>query len=371
MKKSFALIVALVLFAGTTMGQQATKIVFGNGIAGSSDIMNAEEESIQNRDNRSKMLLTTEVTDTVSVIMNDPYYQNRVFDETSNYGMIQLIGVSGEYIMNTVFYSQHLAGSYTMDDVYTGGAQYFALYTVSESDTTMIPFSNLLGATITGTASNCTAEIKYVGGDGVLYLIEFSYTAPRVETERTFTAPTLTMTEDPNSAIYQMVYGQYVYDFQADNGEEMIYGMVLSDNEMGLGTYTFAEGTVALDIYDATTLELIINNAVFSGTITIAQNEGQYTLSGSALWFGNIQYTFHVGEGVSIADVEDCPYQVYSEGRNIVLKGAQGKRVEFFDVTGRMVGQQVAANETVRMAVRNGGIYIVRVEGKTLRVVAE
>lgn len=73
---------------------------------------------------QSNLPTVTAFIDTITVTLDDPLFQNRVYNEITSHGMIQLIGVSNHYIMNTVFYSQQFAGEYTMGDVYTAGPEY-------------------------------------------------------------------------------------------------------------------------------------------------------------------------------------------------------------------------------------------------------
>ncbi len=247
----------------------------------------------------------TEPTDTVVVDMTSGSY-NRAYDFISTEGSIQLMGLSSDgYYMNVVFYADQFAGSYTLADRYESN-DYFMLYSDYDLTTgtgTQIPCNNLLEATVTGTASNCTAHIKWVAADGTMYDISFAYADPTVQSQQTFIATDLTITQNSNYSIYKMYYGLYVYDFQASDGTNILYGTVYNENaDDALGTWTFDNGeTLEFNLYDATTGEA--SSAPFSGTITIAQaQDDSYTLTGTSLFYDNVEWTFNCSFNVTVED---------------------------------------------------------------------
>lgn len=305
--------------------------------------------------------------DTVSVVLDNSNFSNKVIDEIASNGAIQIQGSSDEYAINMVFYTTTtLAGTYTDDDVYFDH-DYFCLYSVEDSVYIEIPFSNLLpDAVITGDIHNCNALIHYVGTDSVLYEINFSYADPTAQIFKTFTANNLTIRPNVYYELYKMYMNVYCYDFQADDGELIITGVVsnpLADN--AYGTWVLGSGDITLDIYDLQTHDLVAK--YYSGTITIAKNGGSTSLTGSALFYGDVEYTFNVvGSAAPVEDVTTSDFDVLCDGRTILIDGAEGLRADVYDVAGRLVGSTLDA----RFDVGAAGIYVVRIGDKSFRVVA-
>jgi len=77
------------------------------------------------------------------------------------------------------------------------------------------------------------------------------------------------------------------------------------------------------------------------------------------------------GSTQSIEEVEEYDYKVFVQGRSVVVKGVEGKRVELFDLSGRKMATQVSSSDECSMRVRSAGVYVVRVDGKSTCVVAE
>ncbi|MCQ2338644.1 MAG: DUF6383 domain-containing protein, partial [Paludibacteraceae bacterium] len=235
----------------------------------------------------------TDPTDTIVVDMTSNF-QNRASDLVSQSGAIQLIGYSNDgYLLNVVFYATSFAGTYTLADRYEDD-NFFMLYSNYDPLTggTPIPCNNLLEATVTGTADNCTAHIKWVADDGTMYDISFAYADPTPQTQQTFTATDLTITQNPNYALYQL-YDIYAYDFRASDGTNILYGTVYNGNaDDALGTWTLESGDIKFNLYDATTG--LASSSPFNGTITIAlADDSTYTLTGTSLFYGNTEWTFN------------------------------------------------------------------------------
>ena len=311
----------------------------------------------------------TEPTDTVMISMSNAQYKNRAFDLVDDMGAIQLIGYSDnmDYLLNVVFYSNSFAGEYTLADRYEDD-QYFMLYTLdAEGHTTPIECNNILGATVTGTQANCTATIKWVAADGTMYQISYAYSDPVAEIQKTFIADNLEITQNAQYDLYVAIYGVYVYDFLASDGEYTLYGQVFNENsDDAYGTWDFEDGNIDYNVYDAETG--YADGEPFTGGLTINNNG----ITGTSLFFGNIEWTFNVtGELESIEDVEANNYRIYSEGRSIVLNGAQGQMVDIYDVNGRMISHEVATEDNMRTIAPAAGVYMVRVNGKTTRVVVK
>lgn len=231
--------------------------------------------------------------------------QNSAYDLVSQYGLIQLTGYSNDgYALNVAFHATSFAGTYTLADRYKDD-DYFMLYSNYDPLTgrgTTIPCNILLEATVTGTADNCTAHIKWVAADGTMYDISFAYADPTPQTQQTFTATDLTITQNTYYPIYAS-YGIYLYDFYASDGTNILYGTVVNNSaDDALGTWTFDEGqTLDFNLYDATTYEA--SSSPFNGTITIAlANDSTYTLTGTSLFYGNTEWTFNCSFSVAPED---------------------------------------------------------------------
>ncbi|MBP9990463.1 MAG: hypothetical protein KBT45_03440 [Bacteroidales bacterium] len=315
----------------------------------------------------------TEPTDTVMISMSNANYMNRAFDLVADMDVIQLIGYgdNNDYLLNVVFYATSFAGNYTLADRYEDD-QYFMLYAVdADGNTTSIPCNNLLGATVTGSQASCTANIKWVAEDGTMYDITFAYADPVAQNHETFAANNLTITPNANYDLYQAYMGVNVYDFEASNDDYILYGTVYNQNtDDAFGTWDLANGDIEFNLYDAQTLTAATEP--YTGVITITDGGNTITLTGTSLFYGNVEYTFNVtGQTVAIEDVEANNFFAYTEGRTVVLKGAQGRMVDFYDMTGRILSHQVAAEDNVRFTAPAAGVYMVRVDGKTTRVVVK
>ncbi|MCQ2344487.1 MAG: T9SS type A sorting domain-containing protein [Paludibacteraceae bacterium] len=316
----------------------------------------------------------TDPTDTVTVDMTSNY-SNRAYDLIATAGAIQLIGYSNDgYLMNVVFYTNTFAGSYTLEDRYQDD-KYFVLvsnYDPTTGKGTEILCNNLLEATVTGTAANCTAHIKWVADDGTMYDISFDYVEPTPQTQETFTATDLVISQNSNYELYQMFYGVYVYDFQASNGSLILYGNTYSElDDSPYGEWTYDEGyTLDFNLYDAETG--MADAAPFNGELTIAKNGTTVSVTGTSLFYGNVQWTFNVtGDASAVEDVEASEYNVYNEGRTIVLNGAEGQNAAIYDIAGRMISNTMVNSDNARFEVAAAGVYVVRVNGQSFRVVVK
>lgn len=314
----------------------------------------------------------TEPKDTVTVTLDNSNFSNKLIDQIAQSGGFQIQGSSDEYAINMVFNTTTtIAGTYTDADVYYDH-DYFCLYRVENGNYTVIPFSNLLpNAVITGDAHNLTALIHYVGTDSVLYDITFTLVDPTPVTHETFTATNLAIRQNEYYDLFYAYYGVYCYDFQADNGELLITGVVtnpLSDN--AYGTWVLGTGDISLDIYDVNTHEMVAK--YFSGTITIANNGGVSSLTGNALFYGDVEYTFNVtGDATAVDNVKASEYEVYNERRSVVVNGAEGQTASLYDIAGRLVGNMMVNSDNARFEVPAAGVYVVRIDGQSFRIVVK
>lgn len=314
----------------------------------------------------------TEPTDTIAVDMRGNF-GNRAFDLVADMGAIQLIGWSNDgYLMNVVFYATQFAGSYTLADRYEDD-QYFMLYSNYDAmtgDGTPIKCNNILEATVTGTADNCTARIKWVAADGTMYDIQFDYVTPTPQSQQTFTATDLVISQNANYEIYEMYYGAYAYDFEATNGQYILYGTVFNyENDDAYGEWDYEAGDIQFNLYDATTQ--MADAEPYNGVITIAKNGATISLTGTSLFYGNVEWTFNVtGDASPVENVENAKYQIYNAGHSIVLCGAEGQMAAIYDAAGRMISNSMIESDNARIELP-AGVYMIRVNGETLRAIVK
>ena len=71
----------------------------------------------------------------------------------------------------------------------------------------------------------------------------------------------------------------------------------------------------------------------------------------------------------SISDkVSETKPMIYTAGRTIVIKGAEGQRMSIYDVMGRMVTSATITDTTEKYSISKSGIYIVRTGEKVQKV---
>lgn len=236
--------------------------------------------------------------DTVTISMSNANFLNRAYDLVNDSGLIRLYGVSdGGYEMNVTFHSSTFAGSYTLDDRHENDRLFYIATVDSQGNKTVIPCNNLLEATVTGTASACSAHIEWVADDSTMYDITYVYTDPTPVYHQTFTATDLSITTN------QDYPGVYAYDFLASDDNYILSGTLFDTNVLSailiktnvddiVGTWNLADGNIRLDLLDATTGD--VTAEPFDGTITVAlTDDSLYTLNGTVLFYGNTEWTLN------------------------------------------------------------------------------
>lgn len=238
--------------------------------------------------------------DTVTISMSNANFLNRACDLVNDSGLIRLYGVSDDdgYEMNVTFHSSAFAGSYSLDDRHEDDRIFYIAAVDSQGNRTFILCNNLLEATVSGTASACTAHIKWVADDSTMYDISFAYTDPIPVYHQTFTATDLSITINYDSS------GIYAYDFYASDNSYILSGTLFnsqihssatllnSDTDNVIGTWNLADGNMTFNLLDATTGKVAAEP--FNGTITIAlTHDSLYNLNGTVLFYGNTEWTFN------------------------------------------------------------------------------
>ena len=234
----------------------------------------------------------TEPVDTVYITIDNKKFC-RLIDLVSTQNMFQLIGADATEEWKLYFACKDvtsLAGTYTYEKVYT---DYTYLYHYDlnnpEAAPQQIVFNNLLpNAVVNGDASACTATINYVGLDRVLYVVNFSYNTP-VESETKNINGEVVVTKNQYYDLYKQYYGYGAYDIKLVGEDYTLAGSIYNENDT-TSFGTFDKGSSSLAIYDA---EGNWAYDIFSGSITIAENDGGATLTGSVVCYGDVKFTFN------------------------------------------------------------------------------
>lgn len=239
----------------------------------------------------------TQPTDTVTVAMSNANHMNRAYDLIDDKGVMKLVGLSddGSYEMALAFNTTSFAGSYSLADKYD--PDFHLSHIAPDGKKSLLYCNNILEATVTGTASSCTAHIKWVDADSTMYDITFAYDDPTPVYHQTFTATDLSITTN------QDYPGVYAYDFLASDDNYILSGTLFDTNVLSailiktnvddiVGTWNLADGNIRLDLLDATTGD--VTAEPFDGTITVAlTDDSLYTLNGTVLFYGNTEWTLN------------------------------------------------------------------------------
>jgi len=138
--------------------------------AGAYTVNITDEDSVNYLLTYTPPTVITQFVDSVSITM-DNGRKNTVTDYTSSQGVFQLIGydMTRTYNMYLALYSNQIAGTYTIDDIYS---QYTSIY-VNQNK---VEVNTIRGSfTVVGDADTCSTYIEILGEDSVLYRITFEY----------------------------------------------------------------------------------------------------------------------------------------------------------------------------------------------------
>lgn len=86
----------------------------------------------------------------------------------------------------------------------------------------------------------------------------------------------------------------------------------------------------------------------------------------------NLTFTafFEKNEDVAVDNISVNDIRTYTNGRNIIIENAAGREIKVYDATGKLVASRHAdSNHTVFNAIT--GVYFIRIEGETLKVVVK
>ncbi|MCQ2053529.1 MAG: T9SS type A sorting domain-containing protein, partial [archaeon] len=86
----------------------------------------------------------------------------------------------------------------------------------------------------------------------------------------------------------------------------------------------------------------------------------------------NLTFTafFEEDEDVAVDNVSVDEIRTYTNGHHIIIENATGREIRVYDATGKLVASRRAdSNHTVFNAIT--GVYFIRIDGETLKVVVK
>ena len=191
----------------------------------------------------------------------------------------------GVYGLRLDYYSEDAtspAGSYSSED-FDLGYTWVEIY-ISADSTKQIG-AHAAEATIVEVEGNYVIGATIIGEDGVVYIISATFTAPHKEAEAIVQANNLKVTDT-----YFSLFGIVLATASNENFSDISFSLTADDEaESYFGTYTVgANASGSLTTTDSVEIEL------YSGTVTLAQTEDGITLTGTALGYDNVEYTFNL-----------------------------------------------------------------------------
>lgn len=191
----------------------------------------------------------------------------------------------GVYGLRLDYYSEDAtspAGSYSSED-FDLGYTWVEIY-ISADSTKQIA-AHAAEATIVEVEGNYVIGATIIGEDGVVYIISATFTAPHKEAEAIVQANNLKVTDT-----YFSLFGIVLATASNENFSDISFSLTADDEaESYFGTYTVgANASGSLTTIDSLEIEL------YSGTVTLAQTEDGIALTGTALGYDNVEYTFQL-----------------------------------------------------------------------------
>lgn len=174
-------------------------------------------------------------------------------------------------------------GVYTNDDF---DLNYTNVEVYTAADASNLYAAHEASAVITQSNDTTFIAATIIGEDGVVYELSAKFAAPKKEYEATITATNLNIND-----AYLSWLGVVVA--QASNADYEVYVSLTPDEEATsyAGTYTIgddASGDVTILAQDSAMVEF------YSGTVTLAQSESGWALTGTVLAYNNTEYTLNL-----------------------------------------------------------------------------
>ncbi len=157
-----------------------------------------------------------------------------------------------------------------------------------------------------------------------------------------------------------------VVNFARASTEEAVVTVNVNDPEMGyILINDRPTNTYAGHVGETVTIQAVANE----GYHFTAWDNGSTNPTLTLTLTGDITVTAGFAANSGIEDVNDININAYSKNGNIVLNGAEGREVYVFDINGRMLHHTATANETEIYTAPVSGVYLIKVDNTTKRVV--
>jgi len=257
--------------------------------------------------------------------------------------------------------SNFQAGTYPDSMVFDG-----SMITLVGTRPTRIEYSNGLGdVTVTITPGDSTTYYNlvfdFVGRDSVLYKLDMTYTVPYESTYHETTIAPIAL--DSAYIKYGMIFSkfedsQYRYKLQ-------FRATAMNESPIMIGD------SVNFYVYDiADTLMKNMLYKEYSGSFTLTRQDTLYNLTGEILCKGNKKFYINCKKPTAVEDVVVAAYQVYTNGNDVIINGADGEYAAIYDITGRMVAGARLTSDNARFSMADG-VYFVRINGQTTKVLVK
>lgn len=210
---------------------------------------------------------------------------NAKMEYSSYWGDWTIKADDGVYGLRLDYYSEDAtspAGSYSSED-FDLGYTWVEIYTSADSSKQI--GAHAAEATIVEVEGNYVIGANIIGEDGVVYIISATFTAPHKEAEAIVQAENLKVIDT-----YFSLLGIVLVTASNENFSDISFSLTADEEaESYFGTYTIgANASGYLTTTDSVEIEL------YSGTVTLAQTADGITLTGTALGYDNVEYTFNL-----------------------------------------------------------------------------
>lgn len=231
---------------------------------------------------------------------------------------------------------------------------------------TQVNYHNGLGdAIVTITPGDSTSYYNvvfdFVGKDSVLYKLDMTYTVPYESTYHETTIAPIAL--DTTYLNYGMIFSkfedsQYRYKLQ-------FRATAMNESPIMIGD------SVNFYVYDIT--DTLMKNMLYkeySGSFTLTRQDTLYNLVADILCVGNKKFYINCKKPTAVEDVVVATYQVYTNGNDVIINGAEGEYAAIYDINGRMVADARLTSDNARFSMADG-VYFVRINGQTTKVLVK
>jgi len=306
-------------------------------------------------------------SETISLTINDKE-SCRIMDRIATEGKVKFTGKNITKTYGLAFVMKDLTsmtGYYGIDKVDVANCRIYK-YNADRIDTIrMARLMSKVAIKAGQKANSYTVDIPLVGVDSIYYEITFDYADPEAKDTVNIQSSKLQIFDQEKSqAPYEFKY-TLVTDTVGEEGY-MLMAKCFNSLSTPYGSFNTNDGTLEIlhfKILDKTTGKYV-EKEEFSANLTVAKNGTVVTMTGSLLTYGDKIYVLNVtGNATGVDETIADDIAVYTEGRTIVISGAEGELVALYDMSGKMI---CSGNEE-RFTVAPG-IYVVSVKGVTRTV---